>query len=78
MPAKRDARQLTDRELLVLLYEDMHEIKPLLKEYHDRIFRLELKASEPSPKIQSIGIPAGVASAALVVWEYIKARTGIA
>lgn len=69
----RDARTLSDRELLLLTYENGREVKQTVGALIERVVELETKVEHgiPAPKVRSVGIPAAVAAAALAVWEVI-------
>ena len=69
----RDARTLSDRELLVLTYENGRETKEIVSGLGERVVALETKVEQgvPAPKVRSVGIPAAVATAALALWEVL-------
>jgi len=71
-----DARNLTDRELLILTHSKVMEIEDLLigpDGVKRRLAVLETKVEErTAPKTITYGIPAGVAGLLVVIWEAAK------
>jgi len=69
----RDARALTDRELLVLTYENVRETRDTLRDVSERVVILETKVDNgiPAPRVKSVGIPAAVTTIAIAMWEVL-------
>lgn len=83
-----DARDLTDRELLLQVYDDVLEMKAdllgrdgrkgFIDETRDRLSVLETKVDERTPtKREQVALPAGLTAVLVIAWEYIKHKTGV-
>ena len=80
-----DARSLSDRELLLQVYDDMQEMKRdllgsagFIDTTRDRLAVLETKIDERTTKrAQAYGIPAGVSALGILVWEIVKSKMNV-
>lgn len=76
-----DARSLTDRELLLQVYDDVDEIKRDLLGKDGiarRLTVLEAKVDDrTSPRAKPFVIPAGVSALGIFLWEVAKRKVGM-
>lgn len=81
-----DARELTDRELLVLTFEKVESLEETLKGKErpglvDRVTALETRVDErtsgTSSRKEVVGFTATFSALLLVVSEYLKSRLGV-
>ena len=81
-----DARELSDRELLVLTYEKVESIEEVLNGKErpglvDRVTALETRVDErtsgTSSRKEVVGFTATFSALLLVVSEYLKSRLGV-
>lgn len=75
-----DARDLNDRELLLLVYDDVQEIKRDLLGPDGLVRRVsvvETRVDERTTKKAQYGVPAGFSALAILLYEIAKAKVGI-